>query len=158
MAVLTFDRVRKDYGTKPLLDDVSFVVEADEKVGVIGANGSGKTTLLRLAAGAEPADGGRVLVASGSRVGVLSQRPDFEGSDTVLDAVFTGDGPAMRAVRAYEHALAALEREPESMEHAGEVARLGGVMDTWARGTSKPRPAPSSTGWASPTPRRRWTP
>ena len=130
MALLTFDRVRKDYGTKPLLDDVSFVVEADEKVGVIGANGSGKTTLLRLAAGAEPPDGGRVLAASGARVGFLAQRPDFRDSDTVLDAVFTGDGPAMRAVRAYEHALAALEREPESLEHAGEVARLGGVMDT----------------------------
>ena len=130
MAVLTFDRVRKDYGTKPLLDDVSFVVQADEKVGVIGANGSGKTTLLRLAAGAEAPDGGRVAVASGARVGFLSQRPDFDDSDTVLDAVFTGDGPAMRAVRAYERALAALEREPASAEHAAEVARLGGVMDT----------------------------
>ncbi len=130
MAVLTFDRVRKDYGTKPLLDEVSFVVEADEKVGVIGANGSGKTTLLRLAAGVEPADGGRVLTASGSRIGFLAQRPNFQNSDTVLDAVFTGDGPAMQAVRAYEHALAALEREPTSLEHAGELARLGGVMDT----------------------------
>ena len=130
MAVLTFDRVRKDYGTKPLLDDVSFVVEADEKVGVIGANGSGKTTLLRLAAGAEPPDGGRVGVASGARVGFLAQRPDVRDADTVLDAVFTGDGPAMRAVRAYEHALAALEREPENPVHAAELARLGGVMDT----------------------------
>ncbi len=130
MAVLTFDRVRKDYGTKPLLDDVSFVIEADEKVGVIGANGSGKTTLLRLAAGAETPDGGRVMVQSGARIGFLSQRPDFRETDTVLDTVFTGDGPAMRAVRAYEHALAALEREPENMEHAAEMARLGGVMDT----------------------------
>ena len=130
MAVLTFDRVRKDYGTKPLLDDVSFVVEADEKVGVIGANGSGKTTLLRLAAGAEPPDGGRVRVAPGARVGFLAQRPDVRDADTVLDAVFTGDGPAMRAVRAYEHALAVLEREPENPAHAAELARLGGVMDT----------------------------
>ena len=130
MALLTFDRVRKDYGTKPLLDEVSFVVEADEKVGVIGANGSGKTTLLRLAAGVEPPDGGRILTASGARIGFLAQRPDFRASDTILDAVFTGDGPAMQAVRAYEHALAALERDPMSMEHAGELARLGGVMDT----------------------------
>ena len=129
MAVLTFDRVRKDYGTKPLLDDVSFVVEADEKVGVIGANGSGKTTLLRLAAGAEPPDGGRVLAASGARVGFLAQRPDLRDTETVLDAVFTGEGPAMRAVRGYEAALAALERDPASPELAAEVARLSGVMD-----------------------------
>ncbi|WP_420456759.1 ABC-F family ATP-binding cassette domain-containing protein [Rubrivirga sp.] len=129
MALLTFDRVRKDYGTKPLLDDVSFVVEADEKVGVIGANGAGKTTLLRLAAGAEPPDSGRVLVTSGARVGVLAQRPDLAPGATVLDAVIAGDGPAAVAVRAYEHALAALDRRPADTDLAAEVARRSARLD-----------------------------
>ncbi len=129
MALLTFDRVRKDYGTKPLLDDVSFVVEADEKVGVIGANGAGKTTLLRLAAGTEPPDSGRVLVSSGARVGVLDQRPDLDDEATVLDAVIAGDGPAATAVRAYEHALAALDRRPGDADLAAEVAQLSARLD-----------------------------
>ena len=129
MALLTFDRVRKDYGTKPLLDDVSFVVEADEKVGVIGANGAGKTTLLRLATGAEPPDAGRVLVRPGARVGVLAQRPDFADGATVLDAVVAGDGPAATAVRAYEHALARLDRQPGDADAAAEVARLSSRLD-----------------------------
>ena len=128
MALLTFDRVRKSYGTKPLLDDVSFVVEADEKVAVIGANGAGKTTLLRLAAGTEPVDGGRVTVTPGARVGVLHQRPDLDPAATVLDAAVAGDGPAARMVRLYEHALAALDRTGSDAD-AHEVARLSGLMD-----------------------------
>ena len=129
MAILTFDRVHKSYGTKPLLDDVSFVIEADERVGVIGANGAGKTTLLRLAAAAEPPDGGRVLTASGARIGVLSQRPDLDPEATVLDAVVAGDGPAATAVRAYEHALARLDARPGDPDLAAEVARLSGRLD-----------------------------
>ena len=128
MALLTFDRVRKSYGAKPLLDDVSFVVEADEKVAVIGANGAGKTTLLRLAAGAEAPDGGRVAVSPGARVGVLAQRPDLDPTATVLDAAVAGDGPAARLVRLYEHALAALDRTGDPA-HGEEIARLSGQMD-----------------------------
>ena len=109
MALLTFDRVRKDYGTKPLLDDVSFVIEPDEKVGVIGANGSGKTTLLRIAAGVEPADGGRVMRASGARIGFLPQAPEMAAGQTVLDAVFAGEGPMATLLRDYERTVHALE-------------------------------------------------
>ena len=129
MALVTFDRVLKDYGTKPLLDGVSFVVEADEKVGVIGANGSGKTTLLRLAAGVEKPDGGRVSVASGARVGFLSQRPDFDGGQTVLDAVFAGEGPSMQLLRDYEAAVHALEAHPEDAERVTEMTRLAARLD-----------------------------
>ena len=129
MALLTFDRVLKDYGTKPLIDGVSFVLEADEKVGVIGKNGAGKTTLLRLATGLEAPDGGRVIVAPGARVGVLAQRPDLDAASTVLDAVVAGDGPAASAVRAYEHALAALDKAPGSADLAAEVARLSSRLD-----------------------------
>ena len=129
MALVTFDRVLKDYGTKPLLDGVSFVVEADEKVGVIGANGSGKTTLLRLAAGAEKPDGGRVLRASGARVGFLSQRPDFDDGQTVLDAVFAGEGPSMQLLRDYEAAVHALEQRPDDADRVAEMTRLAARLD-----------------------------
>ncbi|WP_412062419.1 ABC-F family ATP-binding cassette domain-containing protein [Rubrivirga sp. IMCC45206] len=127
MALLTFDRVHKSYGTKPLLDDVSFVIEADERVGVVGANGAGKTTLLRLAAGTEPADGGRILTAGGARIGVLAQRPDLDDAGTVLDAVVAGDGPAAVAVRDYEHALARLDRGDDAA--GADIARLSAQLD-----------------------------
>jgi ATP-binding cassette subfamily F protein uup len=113
MPVLTFDQVRKSYGVKPLLTDVSFVLEEDEKVGVIGVNGSGKTTLLRIAAGAEPPDGGRVILHGARRVGYLPQQPAFDAGQTVIDAVFAGEGEAMRLLRDYEAAV-------HRMEHAAD--------------------------------------
>ncbi len=128
MALLTFDRVAKDFGTKPLLDDVSLVVEPGEKVGVIGANGAGKTTLLRLAAGAEAPDHGRVLVAPGARIGWLPQRPEMDPDQSVLDAVFAGDGPSARLVRDYEAALHAAERSPSEAASA-RLAALSAQMD-----------------------------
>ncbi|MEM1115021.1 MAG: ABC-F family ATP-binding cassette domain-containing protein [Bacteroidota bacterium] len=129
MAVLTLDRVRKDYGTKPLLDEVSLVVEADEKLGVIGANGAGKTTLLRIASGAEAADRGRVVVAPGARVGFLPQRPHFDEAQTVLDAVFAGDGPTATLLRDYEAAVTRLERAPDDPEAAAAMTRLAARLD-----------------------------
>ena len=129
MAVLTLDRVRKDYGTKPLLDEVSLVVEADEKLGVIGANGAGKTTLLRIAAGAEAADGGRVVVSPGARIGFLEQRPHFDESQTILDAVFAGDGPTARLLRDYETAVHTLERDPDDTEAVESMTRLAARLD-----------------------------
>ena len=130
MAILTFDAVHKDYGTKPLLDDVSFTVEADEKVGVIGANGAGKTTLLRLAARLETPDRGVVRWGSGARVGLLPQRPHFEAGQTVLDAVFAGDGPAITLLRDYEAAVRALERDGTDAEAAERMTDLAARLDT----------------------------
>ncbi|MEM1057039.1 MAG: ABC-F family ATP-binding cassette domain-containing protein [Bacteroidota bacterium] len=129
MALLTFENVRKDYGTKPILDDASLVIEAGEKVGVIGANGAGKTTLLRIAAGVEPPDGGRVIVHNGARVGFLTQRPDFQPGQTVLDAVFAGTGPTISLVRDYEDVLHKLDQRPGDADLTARLTALSGKMD-----------------------------
>ncbi|HLA64011.1 MAG TPA: ABC-F family ATP-binding cassette domain-containing protein [Rhodothermales bacterium] len=129
MPILTFDGVRKSYGIRPLLADVSFVLEADEKVGVIGVNGAGKTTLLRIAAGAEPPDGGRVIVHGATRIGYLPQRPEFDPEQTVIDAVFAGEGEAMQLLRDYEHAVHRMEHHPEDMALVERVTDLSHRLD-----------------------------
>jgi ATP-binding cassette subfamily F protein uup len=116
MPALILDSVRKHYGVKPLLDDVSFSLEDDAKMGVIGGNGSGKTTLLRIIAGVEPPDAGTVQIPSAFRVGYLSQEPTFERGQTVLDAVFAGEGEAMRLLRDYEAAVHRLEHSGSTDE------------------------------------------
>ncbi len=130
MPALILDSVRKHYGVKPLLDDVSFSLEDGGKMGVIGANGSGKTTLLRIIAGVEPPDGGTVQIPSAHTVGYLSQEPTFALGQTVLDAVFAGDGPAMRLLRDYEAALHLLETSDGTDDAlAARVADLAHRLD-----------------------------
>ncbi len=110
MNVLTLENVHKNYGTKPLLDGVSFGLEHDERMGIIGLNGSGKSTLLRVVAGLEKADSGRVVQPSGAVTTYLPQNPIFAADMTVLDAVFDGGNEAMRRLHDYEAACRALDR------------------------------------------------
>ena len=65
--------VVKSFGSKRVLEDVSFEACAGEAVAIVGENGSGKSTLLRICAGLIRADGGGVEVRG--RVGYCPQEP-----------------------------------------------------------------------------------
>ncbi len=108
MNILSLDGIHKSFGMKPLLREVSFALEDNEKMGLIGANGSGKTTLMRIIAGQETADGGSLIVGKGQRVAFLSQNPEFDPNLTVLDAVFDKGDPALRLLHDFEEASLAL--------------------------------------------------
>ena len=59
---LRAEGLRKAYGGRPVLRDVSFSIEPGEAVGLLGPNGAGKTTLFYIVTGLLAADGGRVLL------------------------------------------------------------------------------------------------
>ena len=52
MNIVSLENVSKNYGFRPLFENVTLGLEDRDKIGIIGANGSGKTTLLRIIAGA----------------------------------------------------------------------------------------------------------
>ena len=110
MTVLSLENVSLGFGLKPLLVDVTFSLEHDEKMGIIGVNGSGKSTLLRIIGGSEQPDGGRVMFGGDPVVGYLPQDPDFQPGATVLDAVFDGSHETLRLLHDYEAACRALDQ------------------------------------------------
>ena len=59
MNILSLENVSKNYGIKPLFENVNLGFEDTDKIGIIGANGSGKTTFLRVVAGARLCSGRR---------------------------------------------------------------------------------------------------
>ncbi|MEU6979377.1 ribosomal protection-like ABC-F family protein [Streptomyces sp. NPDC046371] len=87
VAQLSVRDVSKSYGTRTVLDQVSFSVRPGEKAAVIGENGSGKSTLLRLLAAAETPDGGQVTVRFPGGTGHLPQTLSLAPDRTVRDAV-----------------------------------------------------------------------
>ena len=100
--LLSAEQLTKTYGTRVLLDGVSFYVEPGDKVGIIGVNGCGKSTLLRLLAGAEEPDGGAVRPDPNVRLAYLPQNPVFPGEHTVLEQVLLGLDGDDRTLAEYE--------------------------------------------------------
>lgn len=89
---MTVDNITKSYGERKLFSQAGFYLEEGEKVGIIGINGTGKSTLLRMLAGLEEPDEGSIVRARNYMVRFLPQNPQFDGKDTVLEAVLKGNG------------------------------------------------------------------
>ncbi|MEK7704002.1 MAG: energy-dependent translational throttle protein EttA [Myxococcota bacterium] len=83
--------LRKAYGDRLLMDNVSFKVPRGAIVGVIGPNGAGKTTLFRMITGIEKADGGELLVGDSVKLAYVDQSRDtLNGEKSVFEEVSGG--------------------------------------------------------------------
>ena len=100
--LLNMEGVRKTYGDRTLLDDVTFYMKQGDRVGVVGVNGCGKSTFLRLAAGKEKPDSGSVSYDPNVRLGYLPQDPDYDPENTVMEQVEAGLDPTAREIARYE--------------------------------------------------------
>ena len=87
MIILSANKLTKAYGEEVIFKDVSFSINAGDKVGLIGKNGTGKTTLLNILSGEWDATEGEFFVPQDVKVGYLKQRDNFFKEDTVIEAV-----------------------------------------------------------------------
>ena len=85
--ILACQNISKSFGDVPVLRNVNFHIEKNDKCGLIGINGAGKTTLLRVILGEEEADSGNVVIARDVRIGYLSQTQDTELDNTIYGAM-----------------------------------------------------------------------
>lgn len=90
--MLKLSNITKHYGNALILDGVSFVLNAGERVGLIGPNGCGKTTLLRIITGQiAPDTGGVQITPSHARLGYLEQGFAQHGAATVAQFLQLGE-------------------------------------------------------------------
>jgi ATP-binding cassette, subfamily F, member 3 len=108
--------ISKSFGGTEVLRNVSFQVNAAEKVGLVGRNGAGKTTLLKILTGQEGADTGEVIRMSGLRLGLLEQHVDFEVHETVHSAALS----SFREVQHIEEQMREAERQMET-DHSDAI-------------------------------------
>lgn len=117
--------VRKDFGDRIVLRDLSFVLSRTSRVGLIGANGSGKSTLLRILAGELEPDSGQIETRGAMRVAYVPQRMDV-AEDTAIGAFLDGAlWCAYESMQRIEQMMsAALEVEDlEKSDPAGNLMR-----------------------------------
>lgn len=81
--------IQKSYGGAEILRGVSFQINADEKVGLVGRNGAGKTTVFKIITGEESADSGDIVKINSLKLGLLQQHVDFSENETVHTAALS---------------------------------------------------------------------
>ena len=133
------------YFDKPILQKLSWEIQAGQKIGLVGANGAGKSTLLRLILGQDAPDAGAIFRQKDLTIGYLPQdapltpalspttvrerEPGSAGPRTVLEAALTGS-PEIARLRS---ALAEVEARMGDPAVYGNAARLGRALDEQAR-------------------------
>ena len=104
--VVQADAIRKGYGDRVLMHDLSFTLPPGGIVGVVGPNGAGKTTLLRMLTGEEEPDAGTLTVGETVHLGYVDQARALDPEKTVWEEISGGQdavtlGKRSVASRAY---------------------------------------------------------
>lgn len=87
--ILSVSNISKSFNEVPVLKNVSFHIEDNEKAAIVGINGAGKTTLLRIIMGELSADEGLVTFAKDKTVGYLSQHEAVSGENTIYQELLS---------------------------------------------------------------------
>ena len=148
MLVASFNNVSAHYGSQIVLDGVSFQIDENDKLGLIGRNGSGKTTLLKVLTGGEEPTSGSVVIPQTTTVGYVPQYVDADESVTVQDFLLEdynrvandlrraewglesgGQADTGRALTAYQNARDAYDRMDGErfVDEAGSVLASMGL-------------------------------
>jgi len=126
MIILAVQDIQKSFGTHEVLKGVSFTLQEQERMGLVGVNGSGKSTLMKIIAGTETADSGTVSIRKGLRTGYLAQQGEFREGETVRETLESVFEPLVRMeeeMRDLERQMAGQGDDPEALR------RLGGRYD-----------------------------
>jgi sulfate-transporting ATPase len=105
--VIETKELRKGYGDRLLIDNLSFALPRGGIVGIIGPNGAGKTTLFKMITGQEKPDGGSLKIGETVKLAYVDQgRDTLDGSKTVYEEISGGHdvimvGKREMAARAY---------------------------------------------------------
>lgn len=124
MPLVRLDHVTKYYGAKLVLDDISWQISANDRVGLIGNNGTGKTTLFKIITGELTDFKGVVERARKIKIGHLHQEPKFD-----LDI------PLREAIRssAFEHIQDMEKQMNELTQKMTELDADDDILEQYAR-------------------------
>ena len=87
--MLTVDHLSMEFSSRPVLDDITFLINRKERIALVGKNGAGKTTLLRLIAGEYQPTAGRIARESDITIGYLPQVMLFHDDRTLREEIMT---------------------------------------------------------------------
>ena len=127
MIVISANQLTKLYGVDEILKDVSFHINAGDRVGIVGANGAGKSTLLNILSGELTCDSGNYFISGDLRIGYFHQNDLFTSEKTVYEemlSIFSHLIQMENDMAEISERIAELSSLPETPERADQIRRL----------------------------------
>lgn len=119
--MLDFKGIAVHYGHQDVLTDVTFRVNAGDRIGVVGPNGSGKSTLFKIILGEMGVDKGELIVEGSPRIGWTRQSPEPDSpEETLLEYSMRGI-PGLSEMEAEMAELEQDLQDPAKMKRYGEL-------------------------------------
>ena len=152
MTDISVKNIKKAYEQgENVLDGLSFEIHTGEHVGILGKNGCGKTTLFKILSGEIHEDGGELSIASGKRLGLISQIPKYPEHYTTEDVLKTAHERVYAIGRRMEALSAEMERGSDDAI-LREYDRLSADFEPWAAMMWTSSETAWPTAWTSPPP------
>lgn len=116
MSDFIVEHLTKSVGDKTVFADLSFIIHQGDRIGIIGVNGTGKTTLLDVLSGRIGFDGdvSPFQTKNAYKISYLTQEPEFDESQTVLDTVLSSDLRETQLIREYERLLSTYDESSQA--------------------------------------------
>ena len=131
--MVSLDSLTVSYGGWTLFDNISFLINPKDRIGLVGKNGAGKTTLLRLIVGEQQATSGAVTKNADCTVGYLPQQMRVADTTTLVEETAKAFEEVLRLEAEIERLTAEIgERtDYESEEYEQLLHRLNDANDRY---------------------------
>lgn len=121
--ILSTSGIKKSFITHEVLKNVTFHIEAREKLALIGVNGAGKSTLFHILRGEMEPDEGQIFIQKNLRIGYLPQTADYQSDNRIEDELLT----VFKSLQEMEAEMRSLEQimqsgaSPEQMDRYSKL-------------------------------------
>ncbi len=128
MIVLSCSNLTKAYIVDNILDNISFTVNDNEKIGLVGSNGAGKSTLFNILIGELSQDSGDVFLTKGTKLGYLEQQTGIDSQNTMYEELLE----VFNDLFAMENRIRDLEQEISSEGEKESSKILDSLMNEYS--------------------------
>ena len=122
--MISLDNLTVSYGGWTLFDNISFLINPKDRIGLVGKNGAGKTTLLRIITGEQQPTSGAVTINGECTIGYLPQTMRVADTTTLVE----------ETAKAFDEVLrleAEIEYEKYKLHHKARLSVKPGITGLW---------------------------
>lgn len=131
MSIVSLSGVHHAFGAQTIFDNMSFSLEANSKIGLVGKNGSGKTTIFNLITQKIESDIGNIHLSKSAKIAYLTQEPELNESLTLEQIVLDSRADYVQCLQELNFAekLLAKDNNTENLEVYSQAQQKFELID-----------------------------